>query len=47
MWDYREAVKENSFNSKNLGVRETANAIGEVDAIACRDALESMMSIHP
>ncbi|HEV2897435.1 MAG TPA: iron-sulfur cluster assembly scaffold protein [Pseudaminobacter sp.] len=46
-WDYRDTVKEHSFDSKNPGLRETANAVGEVDAMACRDALELMMSIHP
>ncbi|GLS32007.1 NifU-like protein [Mesorhizobium albiziae] len=47
MLDYSEKVKEYFFIPKNAGVLETANAVGEVGAIVCGDALKLMISIDP
>jgi len=47
MWEYTDKVKEYFFNPKNAGVLEHADAVGDVGAIACGDALRLMLKVDP
>lgn len=45
MWDYTDKVKDHFINPRNVGAIEKPDAVGEVGALECGDALKLTLKI--